>query len=477
MSNQRVQVPIEEISMKKLRHTPQNIFGLKELVEADQQRRTTATEVAVGAAPIQSTEVPKIQKVPFFFRDKQNFENYYEPRAVSIGPIHHGKPWLELAELYKLKLAAKFIKDTGKGTEELYKIIKDKIYYLKDYFQEEVIKGYDDDTLSWILFLDGCYVLQFTYSFLLCELEQLGIENQHVQQIDLFLLENQIPFEVLKLLLNPIPDEFRNILKTSIEGFTRVTIMTPSECKTSRNLAINIDELNPAHLLDLLQQVLARVRQPSYKAKKISIKSSTHPTQQSFRNIQELKASGINLRPSPNCALLRDINFISLRLAAWLELPQLIVDSSTKPMFLNLIAYESCPDNFRTNQEVTSYICFINSLIEEPDDVKDLRSKKIFYVSLGRDREVASLFNELAADLVPNAEIYKDVKDKMQVHYENRRVSTWLAEAYKTYFSSPWAMFAFLAAVLGLAMTVVQTWFTVKSSTSDPCGKCGCKKS
>ncbi|PON54724.1 hypothetical protein TorRG33x02_301550 [Trema orientale] len=480
MSDQIVQVSTPHKAMigtERWRHIPHNIVGLKELVEAHHLRRTTTTEETVGAnTPDVSTQVPKIQKVPFFLRDKKDFENYYEPRAVSIGPIHHEKPWLQPAEFYKLKLAAQFIRDTGKDTEELYEIIKDNVNDLKDYYQDEGINLYDDDALSWILFLDGCYILQFIYSFLLGELKSLGIENEHVQQNDLFLLENQVPFAVLKLLMDPIPNQFRSLLKNSIEEFIRMTVMTPMECKNLKNPNINIDEVNPAHLLDLLHKVLARVRRP--RAKKNLIKSTSHiPEQQSFRNIYELKAAGISLRPSTSCALLRDINFISLRFAAWLELPQLVVDNSTKPMFLNLIAYESCPDNFRTNREVTSYVCFLNSLIEEPDDVKVLRLKKIFYVSLGRDKEVAALFNELAADLVPNPEIYKDVKDKMQVHYDNRRVSTWFAEAYKTYFSSPWAMLTFLAALLGLTLAVVETWFTVKSSTCEPCSNCCNRKS
>ena len=41
---------------------------------------------------------PKIQKVMFLLRDQQDFKKYYEPRVVSLGPIHHGKEKYKLGE-------------------------------------------------------------------------------------------------------------------------------------------------------------------------------------------------------------------------------------------------------------------------------------------------------------------------------------------------------------------------------------------
>ena len=36
--------------------------------------------------------MPKIQKVIFLLRNDKDFEKCYEPRVISLGPIHHGKP-------------------------------------------------------------------------------------------------------------------------------------------------------------------------------------------------------------------------------------------------------------------------------------------------------------------------------------------------------------------------------------------------
>lgn len=165
---------------------------------------------------------------------------------------------------------------------------------------------------------------------------------------------------------------------------------------------------------------------------------------------------------------MRDKKFSSLGFAAQLELPPLVVDDSMAPKFLNLIAYEMCPDNTDTEYEITSYISFLDSLIDYPNDVKELRSANILYNRLGCDDEVAQLFNEIAKDLVPNAEVYKNVIYEIGKHYRNKskiwiatKCTAWTAQVFSNYFISPWTVMALLAAALAMAMSGIQTWYTV----------------
>ena len=64
-----------------------------------------------------------------------------------------------------------------------------------------------------------------------------------------------------------------------------------------------------------------------------------------------------------------------------LRLLPITVDDSIRPKFMNLIAYEMCPD-FNNDFEVTSYICFLDSLIDEAEDVKALRDTSILHNGL-----------------------------------------------------------------------------------------------
>ncbi|KAH8485745.1 hypothetical protein H0E87_027256 [Populus deltoides] len=51
---------------------------------------------------------------------------------------------------------------------------------------------------------------------------------------------------------------------------------------------------------------------------------------------------------------------------------------------------------------VASYICFIDSLIDHPEDVREMRSQGKLLNTLGSDQQVTELFNEIANYSVPN---------------------------------------------------------------------------
>ena len=94
-----------------------------------------------------------------------------------------------------------------------------------------------------------------------------------------------------------------------------------------------------------------------------------------------------------------------------------------------------CP-NFNNDYGVTSYISFLDSLIDEANDVKEIRKAGIIYNLLGSDDEVTQLFNEIGTDLVPNNKIYSDVRSRIQKYYKNK-VKNWISQAIHDHFSSP----------------------------------------
>ncbi|KAI7997163.1 putative UPF0481 protein [Camellia lanceoleosa] len=114
-----------------------------------------------------------------------------------------------------------------------------------------------------------------------------------------------------------------------------------------------------------------------------------------------------------------------------LKLPPMIIDDTTKYVLLNLAAYEACPDSV-TDFGMTSYICFMDSLIDNAEDVKVLRSKGILLNFLGSDQQVADIFNEIATELVPSPHVYVEVKTRIQKHHRNS-MKIWMAEWHHTY--------------------------------------------
>jgi hypothetical protein len=403
---------------------------------------------------------PKIRKVTFLLRDNKDVAKYFEPRVVSLGPIHHGNPKYDIGEEYKLVLANKFVKECGKGkkAESLYAEIKEKIKQLREYFDEEVNKKYEDDQdLAWILFVDGCAVLQFIHCAVHEEkFKDMKIKNDLVAfgKEDLFLLENQLPYQLLEDLMEW--SENKEGLKCSIDHF----IDMEANCEDKKTSIGK--EKPPAHLLDRLRTRLLRDPKNKSNDQNMSGGPKVQDSWQSYRNIQELRAAGIQLKPSKSSSL-ADVSFKDqfTFYPGYIYLPPITVDDSTGPKFLNLIAYEMCPD-FDNDFGVTSYISFLDSLIDHPDDVKELRKAHVLNNFLGSDKEVSKLFNDIATDLVPNPKTYAHVKTQIQNCYATMW-KTWIAHFIHNHFSSPWTIVGFTAAVLLFLLTATQTWYTVFS--------------
>ncbi|KAK4859869.1 hypothetical protein QYF36_013318 [Acer negundo] len=247
-------------------------------------------------------------------------------------------------------------------------------------------------------------------------------------------------------------EEWKKTLSTFFNGVLVLRSDSPRE----------IDYDQCAHLLDMIHTLLTdkyALSAPQHDR----ISGSTNLF--SFRSAKELKAAGIHFGPSQGDQF-TDVQFGSTFHTGLLKLPPIAIDYSTKPMLLNMVAYESCP-NGPGDLKVTSYICFMDSLIDDTEDVKELRSKGILLNFLGKDQQVADLFNQMADNLVPNPIAYVEVKNRLERHYKNK-IKVWLAEWRHTHLSRPWKL-AFMGAIFSLAMSVIQTYKALYGTETTPC--------
>ncbi|CAK7340191.1 unnamed protein product [Dovyalis caffra] len=212
------------------------------------------------------------------------------------------------------------------------------------------------------------------------------------------------------------------------------------------------DDGQPAHLLGLLYSKFTNFQQGN-RTLKLTQGSRGHYL---FYSAKNLKKIGIRFRPSKTSAL-TDVKFKSSYFSGTLELPPITIDASTKSMLLNLVAYEKCA---ACQHWVTSYICFMDSLIDDAGDVEELRSKSILFNHLGSDQQVADLFNDMCHSLEPDADAYNDIKGHINKQC-GRILMRWISEWKRTYFRSPWTVITVLAASLGLALTATQTYYAI----------------
>ena len=224
----------------------------------------------------------------------------------------------------------------------------------------------------------------------------------------------------------------------------------------------------PCHLLDLyLRHCLGPPRR--YNLKDIGgmgrLGDVKEQVMASFRNVKELMSAGIRIKPSPT-RYLRDISFTSNVITGCLRLPIITIDNSTKDLFFNLIAWERCSSRRHDSHDFISYLCFLDSLIDHADDVKELQSAGVLQNNLGTHEQVAEFFNTLSAKFESNFHAYRDVRVKIRKHlksHRNSKLKRWMTQCLDTYFGSPWTIKAWVGAALVLFFTAVQTYFTAFS--------------
>ncbi|KAK5787178.1 hypothetical protein PVK06_041831 [Gossypium arboreum] len=449
---------------------------------------------------------PLIQKVSSTLRRNEDFKKYFKPKVISIGPLHHDDPTLHESKELKLKLAADFVSHLD--VLKVYSNMKKEIDDLKKCYDPQELEKYsdDDEKLAWMFFVDGCAILQAVYmrygddDDFFHDYGQLFIKNDLLTFVysDLFLLENQIPFRVLELLTSwSGGEQFMNAIIRFIDD----TVITQAEDRfcSSEKWWERQKEGERIHLLHLLRVRLLfekekprwwclrllfnkeklwrwYLRLPFNKKKPwrwclrllfnkekpksfIEHGSSNEARAKRFhshliRNVKELKKVGIWLKASKTSCL-TDISFNRIFFVGKLCLPPISVDDST----MNLIAYEMCPD-FDDDFTVTSYMCFLDLLIDEAEDVKELRAAGILYNRLGSDAEVAKIFNKMNTDVVPRSMISSEVRRKIHNYCETARINH-VAQAYHTYFSSIWTLLAFVGAITALLLGALQTYYTI----------------
>ncbi|TYI03835.1 hypothetical protein ES332_A11G369700v1 [Gossypium tomentosum] len=413
------------------------------------------------------TANPLIRKVPSTLRRTVDFMKYFKPKVISIGPIHHDDPTLHESKELKLKLAAKFVNNIGVERESLYRNIKKEMDGLKKYYDPQELEKYrdDDEKLAWMFFVDGCAILQAVYlrygDDIFYVYGQLFIKNDMLTFVysDLFLLENQLPFRVLELLTSSgNGKKFMNAIPRFIDGAV-INQGEDSEWWWEKQ-----KEGERIHLLNLLRERLLVGKGKPWWWRWHLWLFTEHGSSNEARtkrhhlhnigNVKELKKAGIWLKASKTSCL-TDISFNRIFFFGKLYLPPITVDDST----MNLIAYEMCPD-FDNDFTVTSFMCSLDLLIDEAEDVKEMRDAGVLYNGLGSEEEVAKLFNKMNADLVPSPQIYSDVEQQIHNHCKNMLINN-VAQWYHAYFRSPWSFWALVAAIAALYLSALQTYYTI----------------
>ncbi|XXG51812.1 hypothetical protein AAC387_Pa03g0301 [Persea americana] len=502
-----VRIPISE--------EPENLGWLYKIIEEPDRRGTSKPLIQKVAQTLRGIT----RNEACFDPSVVSFGPYHHGKD-HLKPMEHYK---EVAALWFIKLPDNHNRVNAITREEAKQVYGEfvakvpSVSSLRDCYTDKFVDTINDADFMRMMFLDGCFMLYFIRLFL--DQSSDLFETSHLYRPlilrDMFLLENQIPYSVLEALKSLKPslmpgrrgDWAASFFKTvflpspsSVESvsisrlmflvssilfgvvlpvfFTAALLLFYGRpvlflvsrfarrwiCCCRRSADSRLEEgteplTKPFHLLDLLRSELTA------KGVDPSVHGTSH-RKYNFRPISELKAAGILVRASNSKSL--SLNNIKLRKScfdSYLELPQIIIDDSTKTCLLNLAAYEMCPDGSLGQPVIISYICFLDSLIYNADDVKELRSRNIILNRLGSDEEVVNLFRELATNLSPGFNAYSNVTHGMELHSQRRfnRPRIWIGQFLRMYCTIPCTAISLTAASFLIFLTLVQTIYSVLS--------------
>ncbi|KAF3642441.1 putative trans-resveratrol di-O-methyltransferase-like [Capsicum annuum] len=261
--------------------------------------------------------------------------------------------------------------------------------YVRECYDDELIKEYSHEEFAQMMLLDGCFILQYFHCIVTCNYKELKMKSHDIAFIlrNLFLLENQLPFEVLQVLMSykfknnegmgmikvfissantkPIPPHgFIQGIKDLFHDLFWMCLHPESDTCTQKVMSFlgkicgeegppftkqeSMKNQLPAHLLKLLETYLIDSKAFSDSGRYPWIEGFLH------YSAMELQRAGICFKPGK-----RRVEFNAHLCSAVLALPPITINDSTKLEFLKLVAYEACPDTL-DDFCVTSYICFMH---------------------------------------------------------------------------------------------------------------------
>ncbi|KAF8035335.1 hypothetical protein BT93_C1382 [Corymbia citriodora subsp. variegata] len=461
--------------------TPSSAFALPPTLEPTPtgSRMVTANRnlECTPSAEQQYWKNPYIYRLPAFITNLN--PKVYQPQVVSFGPYHHDKDHLLPMEEHKDRARDHFLERSGKSLEPFVESLREVVWDLKesyDALNQKWKEGEGDQFLE-LMIRDGCFMLEIMRAATIekekndyapndpiFSTHRLAYITPYIRR-DMLMLENQLPMLVLYKLVTienncKEPDEYINelilefySLDTGIKGmgrclhvvdiFRKGLLMDPEMenawPEAGEGDRSSLETCNPRmeHVLD--------VNCSPKKTKKVQHKEI-------IRSATELKEAGIQFEKSLTCSL-KDISFDR----GVLKLPVITVDDTTESKFLNLMTFERL--HIGTGNEVTSYVDFMDKIINNERDVALLHARGIIQNDFGSDKAVAKLFNSLCTEVTVESNL-DAVQRKISDHCK-KPWNMWRANLRHTYFSSPWTTLSLVAAMFLFALTIIQTVFIV----------------
>ncbi|XP_047983359.1 UPF0481 protein At3g47200-like isoform X2 [Salvia hispanica] len=394
----------------------------------------------------------------------------YQPQTVSIGPYHHGDHHLQSMEQHKHRALLTFLERSKKPLRCYLDALSPVVEDLKHaYHHLDPVWMDDTEAFLRLMIVDGCFILEIMRTAE--SVEKMGyarndpVFSSHgalyfvpYLKRDMLMLENQIPLLALAILFATEDD---NLL---VNGLSKLSMLILNFFSHPHD-AEKIHEYGKClHILELCRRsMLMRLSCQKTKnpMKSWPFDSECFPSGGALkkgdvyiRSAMELTEAGIRFKKSKT----RSLNDISFQ-GGVLKLPHIMVDDALESEYLNMIAFERF--HVGAGNEVTSFVFFMDRIIDSARDVGLLHSCGIIQNALGSDKAVANLFNSLSRDVSLDPESSLAILHQKVAEYCGKPLPRWMAYAKHNYFTNPWVGLSIVAAIFLFALTGIQTVYTV----------------
>ncbi|KAM1797829.1 hypothetical protein EV1_031641 [Malus domestica] len=418
-----------------------------------------------------------ICKIPNTFRQVKS--KAYQPSIVSIGPYHHGLPSLQEMEKLKRVYFHRVFKPKPEELDQATEAMQKLEEAARSCYSEES-KLCSEEFVKMML-IDGCFIVELLRDSMQQDFVHTPstIKRWMLPTLrqDLIKLENQLPLFVLRELFqltarsSCFSSEHEQPASLELEALALRFINPllqghldpnkPLEHFTPKQLQAH--EGKHKHFLHLFHHSIRPDHEKGF---------STLPWQeprgkqtQLIRSIQELKEAGVKLKTDMNRQPL-DISFRSTLRGKVLTIPQIHINDHRGTLFRNLLAFEKCHRN--CHQDVTSYLFFLDGLINSSKDVGLLHYHGVLQHSLGSNRSVAKLVNNLCKEVGPDASqtyLYRVIGDA-NFYYDSKLAKVRAALVH--HYLSSWVVgISTLGGILALYLTLIQTGCGVAAAKKD----------
>ncbi|KAG7944556.1 hypothetical protein I3843_15G107900 [Carya illinoinensis] len=370
---------------------------------------------------------------------RRSNEEAYTPQVISIGPFHRNnnrrtlQDWQHM-ERFKLTCKESFQNRAQTNWEDIVNTIRGEEESVQECYSDRENLPDGDDFVNMILWYDR---------------QTLHLWLRNRVQLDLILLENQLPFFIIEKIydtaLRPVPSIFDlHNLHSSYPTFNELTFWQFEEYNVQGFHPHDSRSEKILHFTDLLRNFCLPPR--GMQAKRNS------------ENIRDMHLARVGLKfkksKSSNCSPL-ELKYEK----GVLEIPRIQLDRSTEIYARNLIAFEQ--SHYPEDQAyITEYYFLLSLLIRGKQDVSFLVRKGI-YKCVDHSINPHALLNRIleTIDCSLKTDDYRYLVDETNKFYQahGTYLHIMLAKLKRDYFSTPWKGAATIGGILLLLLTVIQT--------------------